>query len=179
NPSWVGSRRRPDRRPPGRRCQRQRARFRTAGRYRATRWHDLPRRHPHPHQPRGRTMTVMERAKLAGAAAMVTGLWAAERIRPSRGARPGTVPGSPGDLTCDWLTGALCGDVPGARVVGFTVGAGSDGTSARRPLRVDYNEVGCDAHLPSALYTKSAPSLLSRLFCGLNRIGQIEGAFYL
>src|SRR5581483_6577885 len=45
--------------------------------------------------------------------------------------------------------------------------------------RCDYNEVGCDAHLPSALYTKSAPSLLSRLFCGLNRIGQIEGAFYL
>jgi len=73
----------------------------------------------------------------------------------------------------------MCSGHPGAQVVDFTVGAGSDGTTARRPLVVTYNDIGNAAGLPTALYTKSCPNLLTRFFCGLNALMITEGRFYL
>jgi hypothetical protein len=122
-------------------------------------------------------MSLAARARLAGAAAGVTGHWLREKLTPSRPLRPGEVPPGPAALTREWLTDALCRSRPGAEVVDFAVGGGSDGTSARRALTVAYNDAGHG--LPTALYTKSSPSLPTRIFCGLNSLATIETEFYL
>lgn len=124
-------------------------------------------------------MNLPAKLRLAGAAAGVTGHWLREKITPSRPLRPGEVPPGPGALNRAWLTDALCRDHAHAEVVDFRVGGGSDGTSARRALTVGYNEAGTAAGLPTALYTKSSPSLPTRIFCGLNSLATIETEFYL
>jgi hypothetical protein len=117
--------------------------------------------------------------ELAAAAAAVTGHWLLVKVTPSRPVRPGEAPASPAALTPEWLTHALCREHPGARVVDFAVGTGSDGTSARRALTVSYNDAGQQAELPTSLYTKSSPTLATRIFCGLNKLATIETEFYL
>jgi hypothetical protein len=124
-------------------------------------------------------VSLRARLQLAGAAAGVTAHWAREKLTPTRPARVGEAPVGPSALSTDWLTDALCRAHPGARVTDFAVGAGSDGTSARRALTVAYNEAGRAAGLPTALYTKSSPSLQTRIFCGLNDLAEIETGFYL
>ena len=52
------------------------------------------------------------------------------------------VPPSAEALTAEWLTAALCREVPGAAVVDVEVFGGSDGTSSRRAVRVVYNQAG-------------------------------------
>jgi Phosphotransferase enzyme family len=88
------------------------------------------------------------------------------------------VPPSPEALTVEWLTLALCQRIPGAAVTGFELGRRNDGTSARRTMRVTYNAVGRDAALPEAVFTKSAPSFLSRMVAAGARLAQIEASFY-
>ncbi len=124
-------------------------------------------------------MSLPGKLELARAATVVTGHWLWEKVTPARPLQPGQAPPSPSALTPGWLTHALCRATPGASVVDFEVGEGSDGTSARRALRVTYNDAGREAGLPTALYTKSSPSLATRIFCGLNRLATIETEFYL
>lgn len=88
------------------------------------------------------------------------------------------VPPSSEALTVEWLTLALCQRIPGAEVVDFQLGPRNDGTSARRTLRVRYNTAGSDAGLPEAVFTKSAPSFLSRMVAAGARLAQIEANFY-
>lgn len=124
-------------------------------------------------------MSLSAKLRMAGAAAGITGHWLWERMTPSRPVRPGEAPPTPSALNREWLTDALCRGHRGAEVVEFAVGGGSDGTSARRALTVTYNDAGQQAALPTALYTKSSPSLATRIFCGLSRLATIETEFYL
>ncbi|MBI5947265.1 MAG: aminoglycoside phosphotransferase family protein [Chloroflexi bacterium] len=80
---------------------------------------------------------------------------------------PADVPWGPRGLSEEWLTAALCDKVPGARVESLQVGGGHDGSNVRRALRVAYNDIGERAGLPTALYTKSTPTLLTRLASGV------------
>lgn len=75
---------------------------------------------------------------LGVAAARIVGLWAREQVASKRPVRPGEVPATPARLSNEWLTDALCGEHRDAHVVGFELGGGSDGTSARRQLTVAY-----------------------------------------
>ena len=88
------------------------------------------------------------------------------------------VPPSSDALTVEWLTLALCQGTPNAEVIGFEFGPRNDGTSARRTLRVRYNAAGREAGLPEAVFTKSAPSFLSRMVAAGARLAQIEASFY-
>ena len=96
--------------------------------------------------------------------------------------RPSTtlqdVPPGPEALTSEWLTLTLCQRIPGAKVLDFQLGPRNDGTSARRTLRVTYNAAGRDGGLPEAVFTKSAPSFLSRMVAAGARLAQIEASFY-
>lgn len=96
-------------------------------------------------------------------------------IRPTRADE---VPPSADHLTTQWLTAVLCADVPGARVLDFELGRGSDGTSSRRAVTVCYNEAGAAAGLPTELFTKSTATFASRLLLGLTAIGEGEALFY-
>jgi hypothetical protein len=118
------------------------------------------------------------KAEIVRSAATIVGFWARDRLRSAHPTKPGATPPSVRHLSNEWLTSTLCSRCRGATVVDFQVGSGSDGTSARRPLKVSYNEVGVEAGLPTALYTKSTPSLVTRLMYGLNGLAQQEGSFY-
>ncbi|AII10913.1 aminoglycoside phosphotransferase family protein [Rhodococcus opacus] len=89
------------------------------------------------------------------------------------------VPSSAETLTPEWLTDLFCREVPGAEVVGFDRVGGSDGTSSRRALRIQYNRAGEDADLPTRVFTKSAKSLRSRLTLGPGGKIDNEIGFYL
>ena len=103
---------------------------------------------------------------------------ARERLAPPRVTSLKDVPPSANALTNEWLTAALCRDVPGAVVVDFAVVGGSDGTSSRRALRVDYNSAGQKAALPTRLFTKSASSFQSRLMLVAGGVTESETIFY-
>lgn len=87
-------------------------------------------------------------------------------------------PASATRLTPAWLTGALCAQVPGARVTGFDIVGGSDGTSSRRALRIHYNDEGVAADLPTAVFTKTSAGLGSRILLGLSQITTGEATFF-
>ena len=89
---------------------------------------------------------------------------------------PDDVPWRAEAISAPWLTAALCRDVPGARVQSLAVAGGHDGSSIRRHLSVSYNDEGDAAGLPTHLFTKSTPTLLTRLTSGL--AAEAEAAFY-
>ncbi|WP_293040312.1 aminoglycoside phosphotransferase family protein [Mycobacterium sp.] len=101
-----------------------------------------------------------------------------EKITRPRPTTLDQVPPSPSALTTEWLTAALCAGTPGARVEGFTLGSKNDGTSARRTLEVTYNAAGGAAGLPTHLFTKSSPTLLTRLVTTTANLLPSEHAFY-
>lgn len=89
-----------------------------------------------------------------------------ERIRPPRLATEDDVPANGTDLNEDWLTAILCAGHPEARVVSFSCPGGSVGTSTRTALRVEYNDAGAAAGLPTELFTKTTASYSQRLLLG-------------
>jgi len=114
-----------------------------------------------------------------GSVMRVTGIKLGERVRPLRPVTDArVVPSRVEQLTTEWLTGALCAGHPGAAVTDFSLGDGSDGTSSRRGLTVTYNDPGTAAGLPTAVYTKSTPSLLNRLLIGVTGAAGAEALFY-
>jgi hypothetical protein len=118
------------------------------------------------------------KTQLAVIAAKLAGNVARERFMPAKATTLKDVPPSANALTKEWLTAALCGDVAGAAVVDFEVVGGSDGTSSRRALRVDFNEKGRAAGLPTRLFTKSASSFQSRLMLVAGGVTESETIFY-
>ncbi len=88
------------------------------------------------------------------------------------------VPGTPYAITTQWLTAALCSKVPGAEVAHFEVLLVSAGTHERHKLQVTYNDVGQRAGLPTSIFTKSMPSIVTRIVAGLNGTARVEGRFY-
>lgn len=88
------------------------------------------------------------------------------------------VPGSPHAITPEWLTAALCAKVPGAVVTKVEVQLSSAGTHERHRLLVTYNEKGRQAGLPASIFTKSMPSIVTRMVAGFNGHARVEGRFY-
>lgn len=121
---------------------------------------------------------LIEKARIPALAAKVVANVARERLRPPTVTSISDVPPSADGLTAEWLTGALCGDVPGARVERVEVVGGSDGTSSRRALELTYNRVGEEAGLPAHAFVKSAASLQSRLMLVLGQVTESETIFY-
>jgi hypothetical protein len=103
---------------------------------------------------------------------------AKERITNPRPTTLREVPPTPEHITDEWLTLALCGRVPGARVLAHELGPRDDGTSSRRPLRVYFNEPGRAAGLTERLFTKSGPGFMTRLVSAAAGLGVVEAMFY-
>lgn len=118
------------------------------------------------------------RLELAGLTGRIAFHIAKERVAPPRPTSLRQVPPSPEHLTEEWLTLALCDGVAGACVTGYELGPRNDGTSARRPLRVTYNEQGRAAGLSEHLFTKSGPTFATRLVSASAGLSEIEASFY-
>ncbi|MBN9735619.1 MULTISPECIES: phosphotransferase [unclassified Pseudonocardia] len=122
---------------------------------------------------------LREQFDFLGAVAGVVSSRVTERVRPpARALDPDVPPVSVTDVTPQWLTGALCREVPGARVVDVTLGASSSGTSFRQELTVAYNDAGRAAQLPELLFTKTTPGLVHRLLVGVTGAAGAEALFY-
>ncbi|MFR9804142.1 phosphotransferase [Pseudonocardia sp. RS010] len=98
-------------------------------------------------------------------------------VDPAVGVPP-DVPWRPQALTPDWLTAALCAETPGAAVESVTVVEGDQGSSYRRKVSVTYNAEGDRAGLPRNLFTKSAPTWLTRMASSAD-IAKAESTFLL
>ncbi len=122
--------------------------------------------------------SLATRAAMAWQVASLTGHVLAEKLRPRRPTDLAEVPTSPEALTNEWLTAALCSRHPGARVSGFTVGAGSEGSTSRAPLTVTYNAAGRAAGLPVEVFAKATPKLTSRLITVPSAALYTEVQFY-
>jgi aminoglycoside phosphotransferase (APT) family kinase protein len=113
----------------------------------------------------------------------LTALRVGSRVLFERMARPMAytledVPCSPYAITPAWLTAALCARTPSATVTRVAVEQASAGTHERHRLRVSYNEAGQRAGLPASIFTKSLPSIVTRMIAGFNGHARIEGHFY-
>jgi thiamine kinase-like enzyme len=117
----------------------------------------------------------LARAALTGRTAFHV---AEERVINPRPTTLCEVPPTPEHLTDEWLTLALCREIPGAKVVHHELGPRCDGTSSRRTLRVEFNEAGHEAGLNGWLFTKSGPGFMLRLVSAAVGLGGIESAFY-
>jgi hypothetical protein len=117
-------------------------------------------------------------ASTALAALKIGGRVAFERLVRPKARRLGDVPCSPHAITIEWLTAVLCGKVPGAMVTHVEVKPASAGTHERHQLLVSYNEEGRRAALPFSIFTKSLPSVVTRMIGGFNGTARVEGNFY-
>ena len=112
------------------------------------------------------------------AALKIGGRVAFERLVRPKARRLGDVPCSPYAITAEWLTAVLCGKFPGAIVTHVEVKPASAGTHERHQLIVSYNEEGRRAALPVSIFTKSLPSIVTRMIGGFNGTARVEGNFY-
>src|SRR5258708_31531489 len=112
------------------------------------------------------------------AALKIGGRVAYERLARAKGGRFDDVPCAPYAVTAEWLTAVLCGKVPGAVVTHVEVRPASAGTHERHQLTVSYNEGGRRAGLPVSIFTKSLPSIVTRMIGGFNGTARVEGNFY-
>jgi aminoglycoside phosphotransferase (APT) family kinase protein len=108
----------------------------------------------------------------------IGGRVAYERLARPKARRFDDVPCSPYAVTAEWLTAVLCGQVPGAIVTNVEVKLASAGTHERHQLKVSYNDEGRCAGLPVSIFTKSLPSIVTRMIGGFNGTARVEGSFY-
>ena len=88
----------------------------------------------------------------------------------------GDVPWSADAITPEWITAVVGDPQSGARATRVHVGGGDQGSSVRRQVEVTWNEAGVLAGLPTRLFAKTTPTLLTRLSSGMAAAG--EGRFF-
>ncbi len=113
------------------------------------------------------------------AALKIGGRVAFEHLARPKARRREDVPCSPRAITPEWLTAVLCEKHPGAMVTRVDVKSASAGTHARHQLVVTYNDVGLRAGLPTLIFTKSLPSVVTRMIGGFNGTARVEGQFFM
>lgn len=109
----------------------------------------------------------------------IAGHLAKDRLVRPRAVTLEDVPTSVASITPAWLTAALCPPESGANVLDFSVVGSSSGTHQRHRLALTYDEAGREAGLPSAVFVKSLPTLVTRMMGGYNGTARVEGRFYL
>ncbi len=113
------------------------------------------------------------------AALKIGGRVAFERLVRPKARQRDDVPCSPDAITTEWLTAVLCDKVPGAMVTEVEVKPASAGTHERHRLVLTYNDEGRRSGLPGSIFTKSLPSVVTRMIGGFNGTARAEGRFYM
>ena len=112
------------------------------------------------------------------AALKIGGRVAYERLARPKARLFDDVPCTPYAVTAEWLTAVLCNKTPEAIVTQVDVKPASAGTHERHQLKVSYNEEGRRAGLPVSIFTKSLPSIVTRMIGGFNGTARVEGSFF-
>ena len=103
-------------------------------------------------------------------------LW--EKVSRPRPSSNRDVPRSVEAVTPAWLTAVLCQDVPAAKVTRCTFLDAHHGTSVHQRIRIEYNAAGSAAGLPTITFTKSTPTIFTRMVNGLTGTMADEALFY-
>ena len=102
----------------------------------------------------------------------------AEQANPVVPTHAGHMPPTYESITPAWLTDVLGRKAPGAVVRACRLGPVDNGTSNRRLVEMDWNDVGVAAGLPRSVFCKGTQSLESRYMLGMNEGVQAEVNFY-
>ncbi|PBC35356.1 hypothetical protein CJ179_48005 [Rhodococcus sp. ACS1] len=108
----------------------------------------------------------------------IAGHLAEETVQRPKAHSAEELPRSVAGITTEWLTSVLCQNAPGAEVIDFGFADGSRGTHERRRILVMYNAEGIRAGLPASVFTKSLPSLVTRMLVGFMGHARYEMLFY-
>src|SRR3979490_2250889 len=112
------------------------------------------------------------------AALKIGGRVAYERLARPKARLFDDVPCTPYAVTAEWLTAVLCNKTPGAIGTQVDGKPASAGTHERHQLKVSYNEEGRRAGFPVSIFTKSLPSIVTRMIGGFNGTARVEGSFF-
>src|ERR1700704_3992641 len=112
------------------------------------------------------------------AALKIGGRVAYERLARPKARLFDDVPCTPYAVTAEWLTAGLCNKNPGAIVTQVDVKPASGGTHERNQLTVSYNEEGRRAGFPVSIFTKSLPSIVTRMIGGFKGPGRGGGGLF-
>jgi hypothetical protein len=96
----------------------------------------------------------------------INAAFAAEQATPLLARTREDIPRSYEAVSDEWLTAVLCGDTPGALVIGHRLDAPDDGTNNRRRIFIDYNAAGQAAGLPPSVFCKATFGLANRQMLG-------------
>ncbi|MEO0030443.1 MAG: hypothetical protein RIS94_201 [Pseudomonadota bacterium] len=99
----------------------------------------------------------------------ITRAFEAERAsHPGKVTRADQLPLTYEDITPEWITATLGGDVAGAQAESLELGPPDVGSSSRRKIRVTWNAAGTAAGLPDRLFCKSTFELPNRIVLGVS-----------
>jgi len=121
---------------------------------------------------------IATKLKVAGQVGRIGAHVLYEHVRRPKPISLAEIPPSVEALTPEWLTAALCKGYPGAWVTEVSTSSGSDGSTTRRVLRIDYNDVGRAAGLPTSVFSKSTPKFTSRAVTVPAAALEYEALFY-
>ncbi|WP_433734295.1 aminoglycoside phosphotransferase family protein [Nocardia sp. CA-129566] len=115
---------------------------------------------------------------LLGRSATVGAHLLGEKITRPKARSVDDVPVSGEEVTPEWLTAVLCRDVADAEVLSFDTSNGSRGTSTRVAIRVEYNDAGIKAGLPTELFAKTTTAFSQRILLGGGKMIEGETRFF-
>jgi hypothetical protein len=116
---------------------------------------------------------------MVGRAVRVAGHVLADKVTRPVARNPGEVPRDGLAISVEWLTDVVCRQHPDARVVSFHSPHGDSGTSTRAALRLEYNDAGERAGLPTELFTKTTRSFSQRMLLGGAKVLDGETRFFM
>jgi thiamine kinase-like enzyme len=108
----------------------------------------------------------------------ITAAMAWERISAARPKAPPAIPATFEAITSQWLTAALCAEVPGAKVESHQLLGGSSGSTSRRIIALKYNPVGESAGLPKQVFAKSTLTFTQRMTAALSMNAMKESRYF-
>ena len=100
-----------------------------------------------------------------------------DRLNRTQATRLEDVPWSVDAITDQWWEAVLCKDTPGAAVLSSSIVSASAGTHQRHRFAIEYNEAGHAAGLPTSIFTKTLPTIVTRMMGGFNGTSYAEGRF--
>lgn len=101
-----------------------------------------------------------------------------ERIRRPVARSAADIPCNYESASAEWFTAVLCANAAGAQVTSVQPDHGSQGTSARRQFLLEYNDAGRRAGLPTRVFAKSTPTLMTRMAGTVSESMTGEAYFY-
>ncbi|KAL8276348.1 hypothetical protein RQP46_011233 [Phenoliferia psychrophenolica] len=124
----------------------------------------------------GLSQSDADKAAEARKIARIKELFAEEQLTPIIPRVYGDIPSTYESITDDWLTATVGKDVPGAIVTSHQLGPKDTGTSNRRRIFLEWNEVGARAGLPKTLFCKGTSDLINRII--LSSWGTLTETFF-